>query len=88
MIHRFHWIHVPNIFGREKGMNCLYFALHADVFVAKSGCKSEELLLCGSFQREHYSSLLFHVVFLSRLSSDYSLTLMIFVQAIQHQYKG
>lgn len=54
-------------------------------FVAKSGLNSQELrqlLSCVSFQPEHYSSLSFHVVFVSRLNGDYTLTLMIFYKLL------
>lgn len=56
------------------------------MFVALSAPR--QLLPCGSLQPGHYSSFLFHVVHVSGLNGDYSLTLMIFVLAIQQLYKG
>lgn len=49
----------------KGGVNCVYFVLCEDVFVAKSGLNSNgvrQLLPCRSFQPAHYSSLSFHIV--------------------------
>ena len=64
----FQWVqYVSNTCGHEnmrRGWNVFVLSSEQNAFVAKSGLNSQELrqlLLCSSFQ--HYSSLLFHVVY-------------------------